>query len=151
MIRFADKEKDEKIIHAMLLADPIGREKLNIRGYDVLINNDRWGVTFVEEDKGQIRGFIKLTANSMDCLFYISELYVFEKYRHQGVGSTLLCYGEIYGFETWPSHQVTAMTIENKPMERLLQKSGYKRHGIYHDLIYRNGKYLSQAFFLKKL
>lgn len=150
MIRFADNDRDEKLIHSILLNDSLGREKLNIRGYDKLIENDRWCVTFIDEEKGELKGFIKLSANTLDGCFCINDLFVSEKHRRKGIGKKLLLYAEKYGFETWPAKYVYAFTIQNKVMEGLLKKHEYKDHGTYKKFIYRNGKYLSQTLFLKR-
>lgn len=150
MIRFAEPD-DEKKLYDLLLSDAEGRRKLNVRGKGKFVSNDGWAVTFVADDGGEIKGFVKISADAHNGGIYLNDLYVRQDSRRTGVGLLLYKFAKDYAIENWPASYIYAYTIENKQMESFLTEEGFECKGVYRDLIYREGKYYSQSLFMKKL
>jgi len=151
MIRLARKE-DGELLQDILAKDILGKQKLNARGgIGNVVENDKWNASFIDCEEDEVRGFIKISANSTDGSIYLNDMYVSSNFRRMGVATNLIKHALSYALDSWPANHYYAYTIENKPMEKLLKKFGFKNSGTYHHFIYRNRRFLSQTLFMKKI
>lgn len=150
MIRLSKKDEGEEFAN-VLMDDRVGKAKLNYRGGSPLtFVNDMWTMTFVDRQDGEYRAFVKVSANCQDHAIYLDDIYIVKKYRRTGLATRLIQYALSQAKDSWSYDYLYAYTIENKPMENLLRKMGFKNRGTYKKFIYRNGEFLSQTLFMKR-
>lgn len=148
-IRYMNSEDKVWIMDA-LLNDLEGRYFLNIFGNTEaeIKLKATWEVGLVCLYKEKPVGFIYLKTYNISFLNYIDGLYVIKKYRRRGIGKFLLGAGLDYVKDNWTARGVYVLTIENKPMERLVESMGFSLMGTYKKYVYRNGVARDQSLYL---
>lgn len=144
-IRFFE-EKDYKWIKKCVLSDKNMRLRLGIKGGPSEDNfkNDSWNAAFVIGDNF---GFSYVSFYSYGLKACIRDLYIVKGKRRNGLGKKLLKHSIDYARECWGGNWIYALTIENKPMEKLLKKLNFKKIGTFKKWMYRNRKYYDQSCF----
>jgi ribosomal protein S18 acetylase RimI-like enzyme len=86
------------------------------------------------EISGRIVGFAALRV--VPCVFYseahaeLTELYVEDAYRHQGVGQALVAYAERLAIEKGAQTMVILTDFENRAAQSLYRKMGYNNEDL---------------------
>lgn len=159
-IRYATKD-DRAWTKKVLQEDVDARLRLNMRGSregSVFNLNDTWSASFIAEvekvgNKGRIEpvGFTTVSNHPLQHANSIDYVYVVEDYRKNGIATKLLDYAEKYTCQNWPARGVRILTIENRRMDKLLKKRGYKLMGRIKEWYVFDKKLYGQKCYFKEL
>jgi ribosomal protein S18 acetylase RimI-like enzyme len=144
--RYATTADNDLLHNAALQEDSIVRTRLDFHGVDGdYCSSKQYAVAVVACIDKEVVGFVKMSGVNLTGFNYISTLYVFPSFRRKGIGKRLLKFAVDYCSQTWPAIGVDIITIDNKPMEALIKKSGFKLLGTSKKHYYINSTFFNQT------
>ena len=147
--RFSTSE-DEILYHNSLLNSPEDCEKEDERGWNEdFIERNTWRVTLTATLGTRVVGFLKMIGGSSTGFSYLQTVYIFPQYRKRGIGRELVKYAEDYMKRTWNGVGVELFTLDNKPMDTLIESEHWIKDGVALKRYFRNGRFIPETRWIK--
>lgn len=143
-------EEDARFFLNLLIEEGTESRYLGFTGFEKNeFENYRDVVTIVLEIMNEPYGFIRVRGDKLDAFSQIALLYVAPKHRKKGFATALVSFAEKYIKANFQGIGTEVYTNQNKPMDELLKKNGYKYSGLMKKYGFRNGKFYNQSRWYK--
>lgn len=137
--RFATPEDLKEINNILLNEEPLVKKRLEIAGYEAnLVDNDTWKVTIVGVIDDDIACVGKVQGGSNTGFNYLGFFYVVPLCRKKNIGTEFMNYLISFSYNNWKAEGIDLFTIDNEPMEKLLNRFDFELSGVYEKKIIDN-------------
>lgn len=135
MVRIATVKDAEQL--GVLNDEFNGKDETTIDNIRNSIVNNKQEIVIVDDENGVLAGFVCVQLKKSFCydeyMPEITEVYVTQAYRKNGIASKMITYAEDYCLRNYPLHKYELLTgKKNTVAQSLYDKLGYIDDGKFH-------------------